>query len=76
MKGDAMLAAALWRNLMGGKENVDFGQLAQVVGYMRRELKRLEETSMDEVASGRWKFSGDPGDEANLVKAPSRMMKE
>jgi cytochrome b pre-mRNA-processing protein 3 len=75
MKGDAMLAAALWRNLMGGKEDVDFGQLAQIVGYMRRELKRLETASMDEVANGQWKFSGDPGDEANLVKTPSPLMK-
>jgi cytochrome b pre-mRNA-processing protein 3 len=75
MKGDAMLAAALWRNLMGGKEDVDFGQLAQIVGYMRRELKRLENAPMDEVANGQWKFSGNPGDEANLVKAPSPLMK-
>ena len=42
MKGDAMLAAAVWRNLLGAKEDVD--------------------------------FKGSPGDEANVVKAPSRMM--
>jgi cytochrome b pre-mRNA-processing protein 3 len=76
MKGDAMLAAALWRNLMGGKEDVDFNQLAQIVGYMRRELKRLEDAPMSEVAEGQWTFRGDPGDEANLVKTPSRLMKE
>jgi cytochrome b pre-mRNA-processing protein 3 len=76
MKGDAMLAAALWRNLMGGRENVDFNQLAQIVGYMRRELKRLEDAPLNVVAQGQWKFSGDPGDEANLVKTPSRLMKE
>lgn len=76
MKGDAMLAAAIWRNLMGSKEEVDFQELAQIVGYMRRELKRLENASDDEVVDGSWRFKGDPGEEANLVKQPSRMMNE
>lgn len=74
IKGDAMLAAAIWRNLLSGKEDVDFEKLAQIVGYMRRELKRLDNASDDEVANGQWKFRGDPGDEAALVKAPSRLM--
>lgn len=74
MKGDAMLAAALWRNLLSGKEDVDFEKLAQIVGYMRRELKRLENAPDDEVASGNWSFRGDPGEEANTVRTPSRMM--
>ncbi|KZM22252.1 Beta-ketoacyl-[acyl-carrier-protein] synthase II [Ascochyta rabiei] len=76
MKGDAMLAAAVWRNLLGAKEDVDFQKLAQIVGYMRRELKRLEKASDDEVANGLWKFKGDPGEEASLVKQSSRMMTE
>ncbi|KAL1796408.1 hypothetical protein ACET3X_004948 [Alternaria dauci] len=74
MKGDAMLAAAVWRNLLGAKEDVDFEKLAQIVGYMRRELKRLDNATDDEVANGTWTFKGSPGDEASLVKAPSRMM--
>jgi cytochrome b pre-mRNA-processing protein 3 len=74
MKGDAMLASAVWRNLMGAKEDVDFQKLAQIVGYMRRELKRLENASDDEVANGMWKFKGDPGEEASLAKLPSKMM--
>ncbi|KAJ4363558.1 Serine carboxypeptidase 3 [Neocucurbitaria cava] len=74
MKGDAMLAAAIWRNLLGAKEDVDFEKLAQIVGYMRRELKRLDNATDDEVANGQWKFRGDPGEEAGNVKAPSRMM--
>lgn len=74
VKGDAMLAAAIWRNLFGAKEDVDFQQLAQIVGYMRRELKRLDMASDDEVANGKWKFSGDPGEEAGNVKASSRLM--
>jgi cytochrome b pre-mRNA-processing protein 3 len=74
MKGDAMLAAAIWRNLLGSKEDVDFETLAQVVGYMRRELKRLDNATDDEVANGTWTFRGDPGHEASIVKTPSRLM--
>ena len=74
MKGDAMLAAAIWRNLMGSREDVDFEKLAQIVGYMRRELRRLDIATDDEVANGQWKFHGDPGAEASLVKTPSKMM--
>ena len=74
MKGDAMLAAAIWRNLMGAKEDIDFQKLAQIVGYMRRELKRLENATDDEVVDGLWKFKGDPGEEASLVKQSSRLM--
>jgi cytochrome b pre-mRNA-processing protein 3 len=74
MKGDAMLAAAIWRNLFGGREDMDFEKLAQIVGYVRRELKRLDAATDDEVANGEWKFSGSPGEEASVVKAPSRLM--
>lgn len=74
IKGDAMLAAAIWRNLLGSREDVDFDKLAQIVGYMRRELQRLDNATDDEVANGQWKFRGDPGEEASLVKTPSRMM--
>jgi len=69
-----MLAAAIWRNLLGAKEDVDFEKLAQIVGYMRRELKRLDSATDDQVADGTWTFRGSPGDEAPVVKAPSRMM--
>ncbi|KAF2819365.1 ubiquinol cytochrome-c reductase assembly protein Cbp3 [Ophiobolus disseminans] len=74
VKGDAMLAAAVWRNLMGSREDVDFEKLAQIVGYMRRELKRLDDASDEHVANGEWRFRGDPGDEASVVKKPSKLM--
>lgn len=76
MKGDAMLGAAVWRNLLGGKDDADFEKIAQIVGYMRRELKRLDNASDEEVSNGHWKFQGDPGQEASLVKTPSRLMKQ
>lgn len=74
MKGDAWLAAAVWRNLLGAKEDVDFEKLAQIVGYMRRELRRLDNATDEQVAEGTWKFLGDPGQEESLVKMPSRLM--
>ena len=30
---------------MGAKEDVDFQKLAQIVGYMRKEIKRLDNAS-------------------------------
>jgi cytochrome b pre-mRNA-processing protein 3 len=76
VKGDAMLAAAIWRNLLGGRDDVDFQKLAQVVGYMRREIRRLDAASDDEVAQGQWKFSDGPGAEAESVARPSRALQE
>ncbi|KAF2448255.1 ubiquinol cytochrome-c reductase assembly protein Cbp3 [Karstenula rhodostoma CBS 690.94] len=72
MKGDAVLATAIWRNLFAGREDVDFEKLAQIVGYMRRELRRLDLASDDEVADGRWTFSGGPEQEQNVVRLQSR----
>jgi cytochrome b pre-mRNA-processing protein 3 len=74
MKGDAMLAAAIWRNLFGGREDMDFEKLAQIVGYVRRELKRLDAASDDQVANGQWRFSGSPAEEASIVKTASKLM--
>ncbi|KAL5117594.1 Ubiquinol-cytochrome C chaperone [Pleosporales sp. CAS-2024a] len=74
IKGDAILAAALWRNLLGSREDIDFEKLAQIVGYMRREMKRLDLASDDDVANGQWVFQGDPGHDAQLVKKSSRML--
>jgi cytochrome b pre-mRNA-processing protein 3 len=76
VKGDAWLAAALWRNLFAGKPDVDFNKLAQVVGYMRREIRRLDLARDDEVLEGDWRFGPDPSHEEKLVKLPSRMAVE
>ena len=76
MKGDAMLASAIWRNLMGAKEDVDFQKLAQIVGYMRKEIKRPQKKKKKKKINGAWTFKGDPGDEASLVKQSSKMMQE
>ena len=74
MKGDAVLAAAVWRNVFGGREDVDFEKLAQIVGYMRRELSRLDKATDDEVASGQFTFSAGPAQEDNVVRVQSKGM--
>lgn len=43
VKGDAVLAAAIWRNLWKADENVDWRNVAKVVAYMRRLIRVLGE---------------------------------
>ena len=76
MKGDAVLAAAIWRNLLSGKEDVDFEKLAQITAYMRREIRKLTLASDEDAADGTWVFEGDPGDEAQSTNVVSRLMRE
>jgi cytochrome b pre-mRNA-processing protein 3 len=42
VKGDAVLAAAVWRNVFKAREVVDVRALAAIVSYMRRVLKELD----------------------------------
>jgi cytochrome b pre-mRNA-processing protein 3 len=42
VKGDAVLASAVWRNLFKGREDFDARKLAAVVGWMRMVLKSLD----------------------------------
>ncbi|KAL2271773.1 hypothetical protein VTJ83DRAFT_1144 [Remersonia thermophila] len=48
VKGDAVLAEAVWRNLFKAREDVDARKLAAVVAWMRAGLKNLAE--MDDEA--------------------------
>ena len=41
LKGDAVLGAAIWRNLWKADENVDWRNVAKVVAYMRRLIRVL-----------------------------------
>jgi len=75
VKGDAVLAAAVWRNVFGGKEDVDPVRLAMVVSYLRREVARVARLPEHVIASGRIGF-GNPGDEKSTVLMESRLMKE
>ena len=41
VKGDAVLASAVWRNVFGGREDADPVRLAMVVAWLRREVGRV-----------------------------------
>jgi len=73
IKGDAVLAAAVWRNVFKGDEEVDLRRLGEVVSYMRRVLKTLDTVQDEAVASGRVRF-GNPGSEKEVVSVASKMM--
>jgi len=45
VRGDAVLASAVWRNLFKGSPDVDPRALAAIVGWMRSCLQALEATS-------------------------------
>ncbi len=49
VKGDAVLAGAVWRNLWKGDEGADWEQVAHVVAFMRRAAQLLAEVSDAEV---------------------------
>ncbi|KAI9815528.1 MAG: Protein cbp3, mitochondrial [Pycnora praestabilis] len=75
IKGDAVLATAVWRNVFKGNEKVDLKKLGEVVSYMRRVLAALDRMGDEQVASGRISF-GSPGSEGEVVKVHSRLMDE
>ncbi|MCJ1286990.1 hypothetical protein MMC26_006337 [Xylographa opegraphella] len=73
MKGDAVLAAAVWRNVCKADENVDLHRLGMVVAYIRSVLSALDTMDDSAVATGDVVF-GSPDSEAALVKKQSKMM--
>ena len=50
IKGDAVLASAVWRNLFKGSPDVDPRSLVAIVGWLRGGLKTLEGMRDDDVA--------------------------
>ena len=75
VRGDAVLAAAVWRNLCKADARADLRRLAEVVSYMRSVLRQFDEMTDEVIASGDVVF-GDPSGEAALVKLPSQIMKD
>ncbi|KAH6850299.1 ubiquinol-cytochrome C chaperone-domain-containing protein [Chaetomium sp. MPI-CAGE-AT-0009] len=51
VKGDAVLASAVWRNLFKAREDVDVRALAAVVAWMRSGLKNLGQLADDDLPS-------------------------
>ena len=73
IRGDAVLATAVWRNIFKADENVDFRGVGEVVSYIRGVLMGLDEMPDESIASGEVVF-GDPGSERDNVLSKSRLM--
>ncbi|KAF2434471.1 hypothetical protein EJ08DRAFT_730691 [Tothia fuscella] len=74
VKGDAVLAAAVWRNIFKGAEDVDAVAVAMIVSYLRREVSGVAGLTDEEIASGIVEF-GSPMGERNVVLMESHLMK-
>lgn len=70
-KGDAVLAAAIWRNVFKADEEIDIRKLAQIVSYVRRLLQSLDSLSSDELVGVQF---GSIVQEANVVRLKSPMI--
>lgn len=88
VRGDAALAAAVWRNVFKAAgaepvnrreerrgEEVDWVGVAQIVGWVRREVQRLDLMSDTELTQGRVEW-GSPAEEKSLVLMEAQGMSE
>jgi len=66
VKGDAVMAAAVWRQLFGTSADVDPVKIALVVAYMRKELARVGNLSDRTLAQGYVGF-GQPVSETDIL---------
>jgi cytochrome b pre-mRNA-processing protein 3 len=67
VKGDAILATALWRNIFDASEDVDIEAMAMVTSYVRRAVSKLGTVDDEVILRGRVKF-GLPLEERKVVK--------
>ena len=51
IKGDAVLGAAVWRNLWKGQEDVDWTKICMVVAFMRAVLALLEQVEVGDLVA-------------------------
>jgi cytochrome b pre-mRNA-processing protein 3 len=73
VKGDVVLASAVWRNVFKGREDVDVRGLAAIVGYMRKGLMELDGLADQELMMGRWRVES-PKEMCKLVAKRSELM--
>jgi cytochrome b pre-mRNA-processing protein 3 len=73
-RGDAVLAAAVWRNVFKADENVDIEALTMIVSWMRGTLHDLDKLRDEEITLGGELHFGSPKGELELVSLKSRMM--
>lgn len=86
--GDAVLGAAIWRNIWKGKQEVDdWDKIARVVAYTRRCISQLAEMDEGDVitsigdsgqalGNGGKKVFGPNKSDMDLVKTVSRKVQE
>ena len=58
VKGDAVLATAIWRNIFKGVDDVDMVKVSEVVAYLRAMVQRLESVPYEDIVSGAILFNG------------------
>ena len=72
VKGDAVLGAAVWRNLWKADENVDWTKVAQVVAYIRRIVRTLGEDEDGQILAQLSGVAPPGGQEETLFKKIQR----
>ncbi|RPA92720.1 hypothetical protein L873DRAFT_1708686 [Choiromyces venosus 120613-1] len=72
-KGDAILAAAIWRNVFNARPDVDMEVLAMITSYVRRVVHGLDKVDDQVLFSARVTF-GLPNGEAGVVRKESKFI--
>lgn len=75
VRGDAVLAAAVWRNIFKADDDVDWTKVALVVGFMRRGLRGLDRAKDQTLVAAMIKF-GSPMSEMAIVEEEAPELKE
>lgn len=75
IRGDAVMAAAVWRNVFKAREDVDWSKVALVVSFMRRGLRALDKAQDRQIVGGLIRFAS-PGNESQMVEVESEWMKK
>lgn len=74
IKGDAVLATAIWRNLFDASPSADVERVALLVAWYRKSLAQLDRMSDADIASGDVRFA-DPQALAPIVRMESKGLK-
>lgn len=75
VRGDAVMAAAIWRSIFKSDLEVDIGDVTLVTAYVTRELQSLERMQDHEVTEGKVKF-GNIKNLQHVVTRQSPLMKQ
>ena len=75
VRGDAVLGAAVWRNVFKASEQTSVADVALVTAYLRQELARLEGSSDERIGAGEVEF-GEPGRLREVIGVRSEGMQK